>query len=219
MLTITSGKYKNISLYLPPENITRPISQKVRSAVFNTLAQRIVDSSVLDLYAGSGAMAIEAISRGAQAATLVENNFKSLSVIKKNIHKLDRDVYKRQGKIFTTYPENSIITSKILQKLLVQIIDLSTNLSDYLPSDIETDHKLINYPAAIKYLHFPNSIEQVEPVSYTHLNPYSSAPLSNVVMPISLAVPRNSSIPPIYSALTAGILSELASAVRTDCTP
>ena len=67
-----------------------------------------------------------------------------------------------KGKIFTTYPENSIITSKILQKLLVQIIDLSTNLSDYLPSDIETDHKLINYPAAIKYLHFPNSIEQVE---------------------------------------------------------
>lgn len=89
MLTITSGKYKNLSLYLPPENITRPISQKVRSAVFNTLAQRVTDSSVLDLYAGSGAMAIEAISRGARAATLVDNNFKSLSIIKKNIQKLD----------------------------------------------------------------------------------------------------------------------------------
>ena len=67
-----------------------------------------------------------------------------------------------KGKIFTTYPENSIVTSKILQKLLVQVIDLRKDLSDYLPSNIETDHKLINYPAAIKYLHFPNSIEQVE---------------------------------------------------------
>ena len=67
-----------------------------------------------------------------------------------------------KGKIFTTYPENSIITSKILQKLLVQIIDLSTGLSDYLPSEIETDYKLIKYSAAIKYLHFPETIEQVE---------------------------------------------------------
>lgn len=67
-----------------------------------------------------------------------------------------------KGKIFTTYPENSIITSKILQKLLVQIIDLSTDISDYLPSDIETDYKLIKYSAAIKYLHFPETIEQVE---------------------------------------------------------
>ena len=67
-----------------------------------------------------------------------------------------------KGKIFTTYPENSIVTSKILQKLLVQVIDLRKDLSDYLPGNIETDHKLINYPAAIKYLHFPNSIEQVE---------------------------------------------------------
>ena len=90
MLTITSGRYKNLSLYLPPENITRPISQKVRSAVFNSLTQRVADSSVLDLYAGSGAMAIEAISRGARAAVLVDNNFKSLSVIKKNIQKLDK---------------------------------------------------------------------------------------------------------------------------------
>jgi 16S rRNA (guanine966-N2)-methyltransferase len=89
MLTITSGKYKNISLYLPPENITRPISQKVRAAIFNSLAQKVVDANVLDLFAGSGAMAIEAMSRGARAATLVDNIFKSLSVIKKNVQKLD----------------------------------------------------------------------------------------------------------------------------------
>lgn len=89
MLTITSGKYKNLTLYLPPENITRPISQKVRAAVFNSLAHKVVDSCTLDLYAGSGAMSIEAISRGARVATLVDNNFKSISAIKKNIQKLN----------------------------------------------------------------------------------------------------------------------------------
>lgn len=118
MLTITSGKYKNISLYLPPVNITRPISQKVRSAVFNTLAQRIVDSSVLDLYAGSGAMAIEAISRGARAATLVENNFKSLSVIKKNTQKLDRS-----ESIVAINSDVSKFTASCTQKFDIIFID------------------------------------------------------------------------------------------------
>lgn len=67
-----------------------------------------------------------------------------------------------KGKIFTTYPENSIVTSKTLQKLLYQVIHLSTELSDYLPVEIEKENKLIKYSNAIEYLHFPKSIDDVE---------------------------------------------------------
>lgn len=89
MLTITSGKYKNLTLYSPPENITRPISQKVRAAIFNSLIDIVNKSNVLDLYAGSGAMALESISRGSSQAVMVDNNFKAISTIKKNIQRLD----------------------------------------------------------------------------------------------------------------------------------
>jgi ATP-dependent DNA helicase RecG len=67
-----------------------------------------------------------------------------------------------KGKIFTTYPENSIITSKTLQKLLTQVIHLSTDLSDYLPTEIEKENKLINYADAIRYLHFPENIDDAD---------------------------------------------------------
>jgi 16S rRNA (guanine966-N2)-methyltransferase len=88
MLRITSGKYKNLVLYQPPDSITRPISQKVRAAVFNSLADKIIGASVLDIYAGSGAMSIEAISRGASKSVLVDSNSKAIFSIKRNIDKL-----------------------------------------------------------------------------------------------------------------------------------
>jgi ATP-dependent DNA helicase RecG len=68
----------------------------------------------------------------------------------------------KKGKIFTTYPENSIITSKTLQKLITQVIHLSTELSDYLPTEIEKENKLIKYADAIRYLHFPENIDDVD---------------------------------------------------------
>lgn len=89
MLKITSGIYKNLTLTQPPESTTRPISQKVRAAIFNVLVEKITDSNVLDLYSGSGAMGIEAISRGSKKAVLVDNSPRVLSVIRKNIKQLD----------------------------------------------------------------------------------------------------------------------------------
>lgn len=89
MLKIISGKYKNLSLVQPPEGITRPMSQKVRAAVFNTIGDRIIDASVLDLFSGTGAMAIESISRGCSDVVLVENNQKALTAIRQNIQNID----------------------------------------------------------------------------------------------------------------------------------
>lgn len=86
-----------------------------------------------------------------------KNNYLSLN--NPIIETIDENPAK--GKIFITYSENSIITSKTLQKLIVQVIHLISELSDYLPTEIEKEHELISYSESIKFLHFPESIEDV----------------------------------------------------------
>jgi len=74
-----------------PKSGTRPTSDRVREAVFNALAARLdfAGLAVLDLYAGSGALGLEAISRGASSALFVESDQRAAAVIAKNIAALD----------------------------------------------------------------------------------------------------------------------------------
>lgn len=64
---------------------TRPTTDKVKGSIFNILFGRIAGKNVLDLFSGSGAMAIEALSRGAASATLVDSSPKAMEIIKKNL--------------------------------------------------------------------------------------------------------------------------------------
>ena len=88
-MNITAGKFKGQKIIAPDENITRPTLSKVRMSVFNTL-QSIIDfedKSFLDMYAGSGIMALEAVSRGFAKAVAIEKHPKVVSVIKNNYKK------------------------------------------------------------------------------------------------------------------------------------
>lgn len=88
-MIITAGKFKGQNITAPPENITRPTLSKVRMSVFNTL-QAIVEfdgKSFLDMYAGSGIMGLEALSRGFSFVTAIEKNPKAASIIKSNFKK------------------------------------------------------------------------------------------------------------------------------------
>jgi len=68
---------------------TRPTAAKIRGAIFNTLGQYFpAETRTLDLFAGSGALAIEAISRGSGGATMVDNNRLACNIIKENIQTL-----------------------------------------------------------------------------------------------------------------------------------
>ena len=73
-----------------PRTGTRPTTDRVRESLFNVLASRIdfAGASVLDLYAGSGALGLEAMSRGATSAVFVESDAKAAAVIAKNIASL-----------------------------------------------------------------------------------------------------------------------------------
>lgn len=66
-------------------NRTRPTSDKVKESLFNSLGQFFNGGNVLDLYAGSGALGIEAVSRGYDSASLVDINHAACSIIKKNV--------------------------------------------------------------------------------------------------------------------------------------
>ena len=87
-MRIVAGKFKSRIINAPEGNNTRPSSDKTRQAIFNVIAPYVYDANVLDIFSGSGALAIEAISRGAKKATLIDNNLDSINTIKSNIELL-----------------------------------------------------------------------------------------------------------------------------------
>jgi 16S rRNA (guanine966-N2)-methyltransferase len=84
-LRIIAGEAKGRKLRTLKGNETRPTSDRVREALFSSLGDRVIDANVLDLYAGSGALGIEALSRGAATATFVESSKEAVEVIRKNL--------------------------------------------------------------------------------------------------------------------------------------
>lgn len=87
MTRIIAGEHGGRRLATPTGDRTRPTSDRVREALFGALTARgdLTDQAVLDLYAGSGAIGLEAVSRGAGAALLIESHPATARVIKRNI--------------------------------------------------------------------------------------------------------------------------------------
>ena len=86
-MRIISGEKKGIRLFSLKKRKIRPTSDKVKGAIFNILSS-VEDQKILDLFAGSGALGIEALSRGAQEVVFVDNSFSSLDLIRRNLEKL-----------------------------------------------------------------------------------------------------------------------------------
>lgn len=86
-MRVVAGEVKGFELKAPKGQNTRPTSDKVRGAIFDILRETVVDARVVDFYAGTGAMAIEALSRGASEAILVEWQRDACSAIQANLEK------------------------------------------------------------------------------------------------------------------------------------
>ncbi len=84
MVRIVAGTARGRPLRAPRGAATRPTSDKVRGAIFNVLGQFFDGGDVLDLYAGSGALALEALSRGCDRAVCVEGDAEAAGVIREN---------------------------------------------------------------------------------------------------------------------------------------
>ena len=84
-MRVIAGSARGRRLKAPPGRVTRPTSDRVREALFSSLRDETPEAVVLDLYAGTGAVGIEALSRGATHAVFVENDPSALAVIKDNL--------------------------------------------------------------------------------------------------------------------------------------
>ena len=87
-MRVIAGKFRSRILHAPGGLDTRPTSDRLRETLFNVLAPRIEGAVFLDLYAGSGAVGIEALSRGAREAIFVEQADAALKAIRANLASL-----------------------------------------------------------------------------------------------------------------------------------
>lgn len=116
-LRIIGGDKKGKKLLSVKGMKTRPTADRMRESLFNILSSSVVDSNVLDLFAGTGAFGIEALSRGASAASFIDNDRAALSVIEKNLKSCG---FEGRSKIFRC---NILINLKCL-KVVTKPFDL-----------------------------------------------------------------------------------------------
>ena len=88
-LRILSGKYKGTKLASPDLKTTHPMGSREKLALFNMLSPYLEGAKVLDYFAGSGALGLEALSRGATSVDFIENNPKARQTIKRNCQVLE----------------------------------------------------------------------------------------------------------------------------------
>ena len=84
-MRVIAGKARRLLLDTPAGKHTRPTSDKIKETLFNILQSDIADCDFLDIFAGSGGIGIEALSRGAKKAVFIENNRAAIACIEKNL--------------------------------------------------------------------------------------------------------------------------------------
>ena len=145
-MRIIAGERKGHTLFAPRGRATRPTSDRVRENVFNIVAPWIDGARVLDVYAGSGAMGLEALSRGAATTVFVERDPDAVRAIERNLDKLRLGgaTIVRQGA--TTALAQEVASRRKYDLVLVDppyaMTDFAT-LSRYLPLVLAEDGILV----------------------------------------------------------------------------
>lgn len=106
-MRVIAGEARGVPLSAPKDRATRPITDRVKETLFGILGERVPDARVLDLYAGSGAIGIEALSRGAAAADFVEHGRPALLALRTN---LERTRLGKRARTHATHVERFLET-------------------------------------------------------------------------------------------------------------
>jgi 16S rRNA (guanine966-N2)-methyltransferase len=88
-MKIAGGLYKGRIIKAPKIRNIRPSTEKIRESIFSALGADIIEASIADLFCGSGALGLEALSRGACQALFVDSNYGSIVAVRENIRRLD----------------------------------------------------------------------------------------------------------------------------------
>ncbi|HSM25428.1 MAG TPA: 16S rRNA (guanine(966)-N(2))-methyltransferase RsmD [Anaerolineaceae bacterium] len=84
-LRVISGTAKGIRIQTVPGDSTRPITDRAKESLFNIISYDVIDSTWLDCFGGTGSVSIEALSRGAKFATIIDSHPLAIQIIKKNL--------------------------------------------------------------------------------------------------------------------------------------
>lgn len=98
-IRLISGLLKNHKISAPNSRKTHPMSERARNAIFNRIQSDIVNADVLDAFAGTGALGLEALSRGAKSATFLEKDRKAQKVLAENLELLDKNNKLGEGRL------------------------------------------------------------------------------------------------------------------------
>lgn len=104
-MRVVSGSCKGIALKAVPGNSTRPTTDKVKEAIFNMIGPYFNGGKGLDLFAGSGGLGIEALSRGLDQVIFVDRDGKAIGTVRDNIHKCGLE---QQVEIYRNEAERAI---------------------------------------------------------------------------------------------------------------
>ena len=138
-MRIIAGTHRGHTIHAPPGRDTRPTSDRVRENVFNILGP-IEGATVLDLYAGSGAMGLEALSRGAGRAVFVERDAGAVKAIESNLDKLRlRGTVLRQDAVAVLASETRKYDLVLVDPPYDMYLDVQPQLARYLPSVLADD--------------------------------------------------------------------------------
>lgn len=103
-MQVTAGKFKGKKLQIPPLDLTRPTKSIVKQSFFNSLSFRVQNLCFVEMFAGSGSMGIEALSRGAIFAVFFEKQIQSFKTLNKNLESLNITNYKTiKGDVFVEF--------------------------------------------------------------------------------------------------------------------
>lgn len=136
-MRIISGKARGTKLYTLEGTNTRPTLDRVKESIFNIIQSEIDGAQVLDLFAGSGAIGLECLSRGAEKAVLCDKSKEAIEIIKKNIEKTHME---EKAQVFNTDFETC------LEKVKAQQFDII-----YLDPPYATDYILKSLKKIIEF--------------------------------------------------------------------
>ena len=166
-IKITSGKYRGRSIQTPGDG-THPMGAREKLALFNTIASYLPGATVLDAYAGSGALGIEALSRGASRVDFVEKNQKAIRTIQDNLASLElldiSKVFKGDVKSYASPVKYNIILA-------------DPPYDDFRPEDVKLLVRLLE-DGGVFVLSHPDEAPEIEGLELAKTSKYAAAHLS-----------------------------------------
>jgi 16S rRNA (guanine966-N2)-methyltransferase len=142
---VIAGAYKGRRLQAPAGRRTRPTADRVREALFSILGP-LEGQRVLDLFAGSGALGIEALSRGAGSAEFVDSDPRAVAAIKRNLRAVgaQASVHRRDVLSYLANPSGPPFTLVFLDPPYSSAGDLAGPLSERLPAVLSENARIVS---------------------------------------------------------------------------